>query len=86
MNDQNPTETVASTESKSRLRDRLARSNRPVNVTSKPKSSIAQKAKNAAAVVGVVTVVGVVAATVTKRKSAKVEVTLPDLDITTQDA
>lgn len=43
------------------------------------------KLKNAAAVVGVVTIAGVAAATVAKKKSAKVEVTLPDVDVTTND-
>lgn len=85
MNDQNPTETVAPTESKPRLRDRLTRSN-TTDATPKTKSSFKDKAKNVAAVVGVVTVVGVVAAAVTKRKSARVEVTLPDVEVSTQDA
>ena len=70
MNQQKPT-TTPSTDSKPGLRDRVKQSN------------ITSKAKNIAAVVGVVTVVGVVAATVTKKKSAKVNVTLPDVDVTT---
>lgn len=85
MNDQNPTETVP-TETKPRIRDRFQRSHTTEGETSKPKRTLREKAKNVAAVVGVVTVVGVVAATVAKKKSAKVEVTLPDLDVTTSDA
>lgn len=85
MNDQN-SETLVSTESKPRLRDRLKRSETPSDAPSKPKTTIGQKAKNAAAVVGVVTVVGVTAAAVAKKKSAKIEVTLPDVDVTTTDA
>lgn len=87
MNDQNPTEDVAQTETKPRIKDRiLRRTDAPADAESKPKSTIAQKAKNAAAVVGVVTVVGVAAAAIAKKKSAKLEVTLPDVDLTTQDA
>lgn len=86
MNDQNNTETVAQTDPKPGWRNRIARNAAPEGETSKPKSTIAQKAKNVAAVVGVVAVVGTVAAVVANKKSAKVEVTLPDVDLTTQDA
>lgn len=51
--------------------------------TSSKLNSIKEKAKTGLAIVGVVSVAGVVAATVAKKKSAKVELTLPDVDVTT---
>lgn len=88
MNAQNPktarqtstTETVneAASEVKDETVSRLSR----IKNNSKPKL---EKLKTAAAVVGTVSILGVAAATIAKKKSAKVEVTLPDLDVTTTD-
>lgn len=79
------TETTVPTDSKPSIRERAAARLAPSDNASKPKSTIAQKAKTALTVVGAVTVVGAAAAWVSKKKSAKVEVTLPDVDITTTD-
>lgn len=73
MNDKTP-ETVVQAEPKPSLKDRIKQSN------------ITTKAKNIAAVVGVVTVVVAVVAVATKKSGASVDVTLPDVDITTKDA
>lgn len=78
------TETTEQTESKpTRLERAKARFTSASDETSKPKSTLGQKAKNVAAVIGAVTVVGVAAAAIAKKKSVGVEVTLPDLDVTT---
>lgn len=84
MNDQTPEAEVV-TEPKSKLRDRLRRSDAAADDTSKPKRNLREKAKNVAAVIGVVTVVGAAAAFATKKKSAKVEVTLPDVEVSTDN-
>jgi len=86
MNDQNPETSVPTDSPKRSLRDRIAGRVATTDNASKPKSTIGQKAKTALAVVGGVTLVGVVAGFVTKKKSAKVEVTLPDVDVATEDA
>jgi hypothetical protein len=85
MNDQNP-ETIVPTDSKPNWRDRIAGRVATSDQASKPKSNFGQKAKTALAVVGGVTLVGAAAGFVTRKKSAKVEVTLPDVDVTTEDA
>lgn len=86
MNDKKPEVIEEVTESKPSFRDRLRRSATNLDPSSKPKTTFGQKAKNVAAVVGVVAVAGAVAAAVSKKKSASVDLTLPDLDVTLKDA
>lgn len=83
MNDQNTESVAPQAESKPRLRDRLFGGSTVNNATSKPKTPVVEKAKNVAAVIGVLTVIGVTAAIVTKRKSVDIDLTLPDVDIST---
>lgn len=61
---ENTTETTVSEPTKARFSDRFKR-----NTTEKPVKNLRQKAKDAAALVGVVTVAGVVAAVVSKKTS-----------------
>lgn len=84
MNQQNPTETNTSNAHKPTFRERLARTPADPNATSKS-SSLKEKAKTVAAVVGVVSVAGVIAASAANKRRAKVEVTLPNVDVTTTD-
>ena len=79
------TEVTAPTDAKPSFRDRLKRDKTKNSSTTETKS-FKDKAKNVAAVIGVVSVAGVVAATVAKKKSAQIEVTLPDVDVATTDA
>lgn len=79
------TEVTAPTETKTSFRDRLKR-NKTKNSSTNETKSLKDKAKNVAAVIGVVAVAGVVAGAVAKKKSAQIEVTLPDVDVATTDA
>jgi hypothetical protein len=84
MNDKQP-ETTVSTPSKPSLTDRVLRRDPNAEATPKPKTTLGHKAKNVAAVVGVVAVGAYVVSAVSKKKSVKVEATLPDVDVTTTD-
>jgi cytochrome b len=86
MNNQNPDiSSLPPTEPKSRFRNPLRKSDSTTDTQSKVRS-IKEKAKNTAAVVGVVAVAGVVAANVAKRRGVKgVHVDLPDMEVTTSN-
>ena len=79
------TATTESNAPKRTLRDRLPGGNTDPNSESKLKN-LGSKAKTAAAVVGVATVGVVAYASIAKRKTLKVQVTAPDVDVTTESA
>jgi hypothetical protein len=86
MNNQNPDITPAPEAPKSRFRNPLRKSDSTTDTQSKV-NSVKEKAKNAAAVVGVVAVAGVVAANVAKRRGVKgvaIDLNTP-VDVTTVD-
>ena len=84
MNDINA-ETSVPTAEKVSLINRAKRPFTSDNATSKAKT-LGSKAKNVAAVVGVVAVAGGGALYLTKKRSIKLEATLPDVSVTTEDA
>lgn len=88
MNSQKPTEThnVSSLPPTRKSRIPFRKETDPNAPSSSKLATIKSQAKNIAAVIGVVTVVGVVAAQIAKKKTGAetVTVTLPNLDVTTE--
>lgn len=86
MNDQNPSTPVDESSSKRSLRNPFAKNgDASTDETSKLKT-YKSKAKTVLAVVGAVTVASVVVGAVAKKKNVSgVEVSLPDVDVTSND-
>ena len=86
MTNAKPTETNVPTDAKRTVRDRLHLSNSTNSNSESKLKNLGSKAKTSAAVVGVVALAAVGYVTVAKRKSLKVEVTAPAVDVTTESA